>query len=428
MSSVLRCLAGLAALLLSSGSPLWAQASTEAIFSGTRAQLYQVQVLDRISNSKVGIGSGFLISGQRLVTNFHVIADLLLAPEKHTGLFVHDDGPRGALELLAVDVVHDLAVLRSDDLPSIGALTLAQSKPEQGGRLWALGNPYDLGLTIVEGTYNGHLEQSLYQRIHFTGSINPGMSGGPTVNAAAEVVGINVATAGNQVSFLVPVAYLQALIARSAEGPLPSHEQLLAQLRDGLLENQEHTLQPLLEQAFPVSQLGPYQITGALGDFINCWGGTNDDQDSKFSKSVLNCQSGDQIFLSSDQRTGEISYTHELFQSKTMGRLRFYQLLEQHLNESHRYVAGSDDQVGDFRCHSSFVSIPEADGQARAKFVLCQRDYLKIKGLHDLFMAGNTLDHDRRSLYATLTLTGVGWSNGQHFARRFLESLRVTAP
>lgn len=426
MKPLLRAAAGLAALL--AVLPLWAQATTEGIFAQTRGQLYQVQVLDRVSNSKVGIGSGFLISGRRLVTNFHVIADLLLSPDKHSGLFLHDDGQRGVLELLAVDVVHDLAVLRSDELPQVGALSLAPEKPEQGGRLWSLGNPYDLGLTIVEGTYNGHLEQSLYERIHFTGSINPGMSGGPTVNAAAEVVGINVATAGNQVSFLVPVSYLLALLERSQDGPLPSHEQLLAQLRESLLENQDLTLQPLLADAFPVTRLGPYQVTAALGDFINCWGGTSDDEDSKFSKSALNCQSGDQIFLSNDQRTGEISYTHELFQAKTMGTLRFYQLLERHLNESHRYVAGSEDHVSEFRCHSSFVEIPAATTASRGKFLICQRDYLKIDGLHDLFLVGNTLDHERRSLYSTLTLTGVNQSNARRFAQRFLESISVGTP
>ena len=49
----------------------------------------------------------------------------------------------------------------------------------KGERLYSMGNPLDLGFTIVEGTYNGPVERSYNERIHFSGAINPGMSGGP---------------------------------------------------------------------------------------------------------------------------------------------------------------------------------------------------------------------------------------------------------
>ena len=48
-----------------------------------------------------------------------------------------------------------------------------------------MGNPLDLGFTIVEGTYNGFVEKSYNPRMHFTGAINPGMSGGPAVTRPA---------------------------------------------------------------------------------------------------------------------------------------------------------------------------------------------------------------------------------------------------
>ena len=48
--------------------------------------------------------------------------------------------------------------------------------------------------------------------MHFAGSLNPGMGGGATLDNKEEVVGINVASAGNQVSFLVPVSDLQLLL------------------------------------------------------------------------------------------------------------------------------------------------------------------------------------------------------------------------
>jgi S1-C subfamily serine protease len=53
-----------------------------------------------------------------------------------------------------------------------------------------IGNPLDLGFTIVEGTYNGLVDKSYDERIHFSGSINPGMSGGPVAAATGASSGV----------------------------------------------------------------------------------------------------------------------------------------------------------------------------------------------------------------------------------------------
>src|SRR5260370_17484180 len=82
-----------------------------------------------------------------------------------------------------------------------------------------MGNPLDLGFTIIEGTYNGLVERSYNDRVHFSGALNPGMSGGPTVNGEGLVVGINVATrrGGQLVSFLVPARFAAALLQSARE-------------------------------------------------------------------------------------------------------------------------------------------------------------------------------------------------------------------
>src|SRR6201999_2275505 len=84
----------------------------------------------------------------------------------------------------------------------------------QGARVYSLGNPHDVGLSIVEGTYNGQLAETLFERIHFTGSLNPGMSGGPAIDRAGRVVGVNVASMGNQLSFLVPIRFARELLEK----------------------------------------------------------------------------------------------------------------------------------------------------------------------------------------------------------------------
>lgn len=60
---------------------------------------------------------------------------------------------------------------------------------------------------------NGLREHSFYDTIHFTGAINPGMSGGPVVAKSGELVGINDATMGSSIGFLVPGRFASELLA-----------------------------------------------------------------------------------------------------------------------------------------------------------------------------------------------------------------------
>ena len=60
---------------------------------------------------------------------------------------------------------------------------ISDTTPTKGEELFSLGNPHDLGMIVVPGTYNGLKKESFNDRIHFTGSVNSGMSGGPVVNA-----------------------------------------------------------------------------------------------------------------------------------------------------------------------------------------------------------------------------------------------------
>ena len=201
----------------------------------------QVRILDRASGSKSTIGSGFFIDGAgHLLTNFHVIAELVHHPDRARAEIVEDSGETTPVELLNFDVVHDLAILRAERNHD-SYLELAADEPRKGTRLYSIGNPYDLGSSIVEGTYNGLLENSLYEKIHFTGAINPGMSGGPVINAVGKVVGINVATAGNELSFLVPAKYATRLSAQTL-APIYRRPESFLQLLDAqLLQNQEWT-------------------------------------------------------------------------------------------------------------------------------------------------------------------------------------------
>ena len=383
-----------------------AAVNAQGIFEQTRQAIVQVRVIDKESGSKAGIGSGFLISDTRLVTNFHVISELVFDADKHRATFRREDGIEGPVRVLSIDVVRDLAVLALDQpIPGAMPLAFAESEPVKGETLWSLGNPFDLGLTIVEGTFNGRLAQSLYEKHHFTGSINPGMSGGPTVNRDGAVVGVNVSTAGNQVSFLVPSGFVQALATQTADRADPAA--LIASAGASLVAHQRLSLEPLLDKALPTRPFGDYQVPAELAAYISCWGGTTDDSERLFTETYLRCSTDDDIYLRGSLSTGSIEYRHELFRTQELGQLRFTRMLNQHMGNNHSYMPASRDDHKAFACKPQRV----ATGNMHFKLVTCVRAYEALDGIYDLVLLATSLGQAQQALFSELKVTGATLDN-----------------
>lgn len=395
-----------------------AAAATEAVYAQYKEAVLQVKIIDRASGSKTSIGSGFVVSRDGLlVTNYHVISDLVQKPERYRVEYLREDGSSGELLLQNLDVVHDLALLRGKGLTH-RYLRLASDDPPKGTRLFSFGNPHDLGLTIVEGTFNGLLENSLYEKIHFTGSINPGMSGGPVLNQQGQVVGVNVATAGNQIGFLVPAKYVAALIASNAVATDPA--KLSDRVRDELLANQARYMSGLLAAPLEQELMDGFLLPVKLAPFIKCWGDSRHEPDDLYEQVTQSCATSDDIFLSGEQSTGVIRFRHDIFTSSRLGPLRFYGFLERQFNNANLYTGGDEESVENFECKSDFV---EQD-QHSFKVVYCLRGYKKLAGLYDVFLTVATLDPGNKALQSSLVLSGVSAENAQNFSKSFLEAIR----
>jgi hypothetical protein len=390
---------------------------TAEVYASWRDRIVQIQVIDRQAGSKAGIGSGFFAGEPGwVVTNYHVVSELVNEPGRYLARYLEEDGQEGELSLLGVDAVHDLAVLKTDKLEKPG-LDLASGGPPKGTRLWSLGYPFDIGLTIVEGTFNGPLEKSLYDKLHFTGSINPGMSGGPTLNAGGAVVGVNVATAGNQVSFLVPVRFVIDLLAGT--GPGPATEAVLnSQVAAQLLGNQERVVNQLLGAPIPRTRLNGYSVPAGLASFVNCWGNSEEDEENDLALVYYRCQTNDDIYLTASLNTGIIRYQHDLVSTGSLGTMRFYRQLEKRSQYPRLRLDGDERSVTNYQCTSDFVD----QGGLPLKLTFCVRGYLKLDGLFDAFLSITSLVHDREALQSTLVLAGFSWDNLTLFTARFLDA------
>ena len=404
-------------LLLFPGNGLAETVAHEVYAQGKQAIL-QIRILDRDTGAKTAIGSGFAVApGDLVITNYHVISELIYRPDQYHATYQAEDNRTGALALLAVDVIHDLAILKSDAMLE-KFLDFSPRKPRQGEKLFAFGNPLDLGLTIVEGIYNGLLEKSLHEKIHFTGSLNPGMSGGPAVDNAGRVIGINVATAGNQISFLVPASYAVELQQKAVQQDLAVD--FKASISRQLLSHQEHYLSRLLSLPLKSEEMGHYRLPTELAPYIKCWGDTRPKRKNLYNYAFRACSTNDEIYLSTEQRTGILKFRNELMSTTELNPTRFYNLLEEHFNNPHLAMPGDEDQVTEYQCLNDFVSHNGLD----SKVVYCLREYKEYPGLYDSFMTATTLMAEDEALHTTLTIAGASKENTLNFSRMFLETIQ----
>ena len=249
-----------------------ANATAPEIFKQFSANVIKIEVVETGSAAKASVGTGFFANELgHIITNYHVVSKLIHSPDRYRIEVTDQSGQTDQATVLGVDVVYDLAVLRGSR-PAKGFLRLESKPVEQGTRLYSLGHPRDLGLTIVEGTYNGLLKHTLYPKVHFTGSLNPGMSGGPTLTHAGSVVGVNVATEGEQISFLVPAERAVALLQRTAKGGSPPTGGFLAEVGRQIDANQKRYLADMFAKTTPSVVLGPLFVTDQAGGFFSLLG------------------------------------------------------------------------------------------------------------------------------------------------------------
>jgi serine protease Do len=161
-------------------------------------------------------GSGFFISSDGyVVTNNHVVRNAVEVQ------LVTDDGRTLDARVVGTDPRTDLALLKVEG-GGFPFVRLSGANPRVGDWVLAVGNPFGLGGTVTAGILsarNRDIGSGPYDDyLQIDASVNRGNSGGPTFNAAGEVVGVNtaiVSPSGGSVgiAFAIPAATVEKVVA-----------------------------------------------------------------------------------------------------------------------------------------------------------------------------------------------------------------------
>ena len=396
------------------------QQAASTLFEDKHHFVHQVRVIDIESGDKTSIGSGFRVSAHgHIATNFHVVSLVVHQPEKYRLELDTDSGRTMAASIGAIDVVNDLALVTVDG-PGEGHFEAFASSVRQGERIYSMGNPRDLGMTIIEGTYNGLVKTSRFERLLFSGSLNEGMSGGPAFNAHGQIVGVNVSTGGEQIGFLVPAHHLEDLIERALEQPLP--QQWKAVIARDLINEQDAYFQRRLAEDWQVEAFGELLLPREISPNMKCWGHNIDDEESDVAYDAFHqhCRSEEYLFIKSGFYTANFSYDYEWITAKGLNPLQFYSAVESRFTHATTDNVDDEDDVTDYGCVTDFVEI---DGTSW-KSSICLRRYREYDGLHDASLVMASLLNGGRAAVIRMAAAGIERQNAFEMFRKLMKSAR----
>lgn len=171
-------------------------------------------------------GTGIIVTDNGyILTNKHVVNGVSKAT------VVLDDGTTYEnVEVVATDPLNDIAFLKIKDVSGLQAATLGDSKTiNVGQQVIAIGNALGLyqntvtagiisgtGRSVTASDGNGSTTETLTDMIQTDAAINSGNSGGPLVNAAGEVIGINTAVSASaeNMGFAIPISSAKGMLAQ----------------------------------------------------------------------------------------------------------------------------------------------------------------------------------------------------------------------
>ncbi len=383
------------------------------ILARVRPSVVQIKGFFGSNTAQAFHGTGFAVGRDGLfLTNYHVVAQLVLYPNRYRLEFRSPDGKTGKITVLAIDVRHDLAVVRAEGIAP-RPLLLETTVPDKGDRAFSVGFPLDVGLTITEGVSNGRVEDAFDERIHYSGAINAGMSGGPALNTAGAVIGVNVSGYRFEqlVSFLVPALHARNLVERALQ-PAPDrlNREVVAQMHAHAID-----LLGALDGPMTTQAISGFTLPARIAPFIDCSASANPAPEQPLEMVRVQCAAKAGLYVEQGFFSGDLRFEHYVLTTTKLDPWRFANHISKQSVATGAY--GRRKFVGPFSCSNGIVKLKGFD----ASVMTCVRSHRKLEGLYDITARVTSLTEPRRGFASHVDMHGVEFEPAMKFLKRFIE-------
>ncbi len=403
------------------------------LFDHMKDLLVRVKAADSVSSPKASYGTGFVIDPSGIIaTNYHVISNYVMQPGNQWKIIVEtQDLQNIEAELIALSVVDDLAIIRVNKKFPL-AIKFEEKKSSKGERSFSLGLPNDINMSLIEGVYNGVLDHGPYSLVHVTTPLNGGMSGGPTVNSAGRLVGINVARIlfANDISFIVPVERLVTLIKRSDfKRSVLSKKEAQDSIYEQLQEAQDKLYASLIQKNSQKIELWHAKEI-QLPEFLKCWSGGTEDPQLPYVLKTRSCRLDHAVYLASGLDTGTMSLQVKVLDASEINKFSTKQLMEVEGGaESLLSRFQGEKFFGDidareiftpYECKQTFLKTKFLGADKTLRNGVCIRKYKNATNLYDFSLSW----YDFKGPLKTQVLvghSGVSLENSQKLLKYWME-------
>lgn len=199
------------------------------LFASVAQSMTASEVFEKVSSSVVvimtydslgrgqNLGSGAVLEDGVVVTNCHVIKGA-------TTIHVAHQRIKYPATLRHCDWDRDICTLSVAGFKGHAVTKGSTSRLKIGAKVYVIGAPKGLELTLSDGLISGLRPVSGGQYLQITAPISPGSSGGGLFDDKGELIGLPTfyLTEGQQLNFAVPVEWINELPIRNT--PLPAEE------------------------------------------------------------------------------------------------------------------------------------------------------------------------------------------------------------
>jgi serine protease Do len=169
-------------------------------------------VLAIVHNGRRGEGAGVLVRDGLVLTSHHVVA------RGRSFTVTLDDDASYEARILSRNPETDLALL---GIPANGypSAIFAEREPHPGELVFAFGHPWGQRAVLTGGVLSAvtlaHTRRGEIPVLRTDVRLAPGNSGGPLLNAAGEVIGLNAMIFGGDQSIAIPASVIREFLEKA---------------------------------------------------------------------------------------------------------------------------------------------------------------------------------------------------------------------